>query len=211
VDRGIGAPVGVDSNVPPTYESTIVTALGEYEREKTIRNYSINEAYEHVLQNKQGEILAKNITVLLDSTAVSTSVNKDVIKTLVANAINATLTSVEVDFLAFDRSLEQQYESEMQVSARQQKFIQLTIGFLLLISALTLLLYLLLSRLRLRKQRQEVLSRRQRFEQELLASVAEEKLTPEETELVNMMETLFHAAENQPEEVALLLRLWLNE
>lgn len=211
VDRGIGAPVGVDSNVPPTYESTIVTALGEYEREKTIRNYSINEAYEHVLQNKQGEILAKNITVLLDSTAVSTSVNKDVIKTLVANAINATLTSVEVDFLAFDRSLEQQYESEMQVSARQQKFIQLTIGFLLLIGALTLLLYLLLSRLRLRKQRQEVLSRRQRFEQELLATVTEEKLTPEETELVNMMETLFHAAENQPEEVALLLRLWLNE
>ena len=45
----------------------------------------------------------------------------------------------------------------------------------------------------------------------MLATVTEEKLTPEETELVNMMETLFHAAENQPEEVALLLRLWLNE
>lgn len=211
VDRGVGAPVGVDSNVPPTYESTIVTALGEYEREKTIRNYSINEAYEHVLQNKQGEILEKNITVLLDSTAVSTSVNRDVIKNLVANAISATVTNVEVDFLAFDRSVEQQFESELQVATRQQKFIQLTIGFILLIGAMMLLLYLLLSRLRLRKQRQEILNRRQRFEQELLAAVPEEKLTPEESELVNMMETLFNAAENQPEEVALLLRVWLSE
>ena len=118
---------------------------------------------------------------------------------------------MEVDFLAFDRSVEQQFESELQVATRQQKFIQLTIGFILLIGAMMLLLYLLLSRLRLRKQRQEILNRRQRFEQELLAAVPEEKLTPEESELVNMMETLFNAAENQPEEVALLLRVWLSE
>jgi flagellar M-ring protein FliF len=211
VDRGTGAPVGVDSNVPPTYESTTVTALGQYEREKTIRNYNVNEAYEHILQNKQGEILDKNVTVLIDSTAVASSVNKDNIKTIVANAVSASITNVEVDFLAFDRSIEEQYESEMQIVDRQQKFVQLMIGFILLAGAMMLLVYLLIGRMRLRKQRQDIIDRRRKFEEELLAAVPEEKLSPEEAELVNMMETLFTAAESKPEEVALLLKVWLNE
>jgi flagellar M-ring protein FliF len=211
VDRGTGAPVGVDPNVPPTYESTTVTALGQYEREKTIRNYNVNEAYEHILQNKQGEILDKNVTVLIDSTAVASTVNKDNIKAIVANAVSASITNVEVDFLAFDRSIEEQYESEMQIVDRQQKFVQLMIGFILLAGAMMLLVYLLIGRMRLRKQRQDIIDRRRKFEEELLAAVPEEKLSPEEAELVNMMETLFTAAESKPEEVALLLKVWLNE
>jgi flagellar M-ring protein FliF len=118
---------------------------------------------------------------------------------------------VEVDFLAFDRSIEEQYESEMQIVDRQQKFVQLMIGFILLAGAMMLLVYLLIGRMRLRKQRQDIIDRRRKFEEELLAAVPEEKLSPEEAELVNMMETLFTAAESKPEEVALLLKVWLNE
>lgn len=208
---GAGLPVGVDSNVPPTYESTTVSSGGQYDREKTIRNYNVNEIYEHILQNNQGEILDKNITVLIDSTVVADTVTKDGIKSIVANAVSATTTNVEVDFLAFDRSAEKQLESQMEVINRQQKFVQLMMGIVLLIAAMMLLFYLLLGRLKLRKQRQDVLDRRKKFEQELITISPEDKLTPEERTLVEMMEMLFSAADTKPEEVALLLKVWLNE
>ncbi|HPE68198.1 MAG TPA: flagellar basal-body MS-ring/collar protein FliF [Thermotogota bacterium] len=206
-----GYPVGVDSNVPPTYESTIASLGPQYTREKETVNYNVNEAYEKVLQNKQGEILEKNITVLIDSVAVASEIQTSSIKTIVANAVNATESNVEVEFLAFDRSIQEEMESQMEFLERQRRFFQLFLGMALLVASIVTLIYLLVGRMRTRRKRRDIMDRRRKLEEELVESASQDKLSPEEQELVEMLESLFKAVDARPEEVAMVLKVWMNE
>ncbi|HOO32676.1 MAG TPA: flagellar basal-body MS-ring/collar protein FliF [Thermotogota bacterium] len=206
-----GQVVGTDANIPPTYETTSTSNEPTYERDKTTTNYNVNEAYQKILQNNQGEILDKNITVLIDSMAVATGVTTDSIKAIVANSIDATITNVEVAFLAFDRSTEQEMESQMKLLENQQKFIQLVIGVTLLAISMMLLIYLMTSRVKKRKKRQEIIEKRMAFEHEVQQSIESEELSGEEQELIGLLELLYRTIEEKPEEIAMVLKAWLNE
>jgi len=206
-----GDPVGVDSNVPPTYESTTVSMTTDYSREKSIINYNVNEMYQRVLMNRQGEIIDKNLTVLIDSTNASHDVEASTIQSLVANAINASVSNVEVQFLAFDRSLEEQMRAQLQVESQRQRFIQLITGMLLLAAVIMILVYFLLQKSRQKKYEREIGDKRRRVGEELEKMARDEPLSPEEQELVDMILLLEGAAREKPQEVALVLRLWLNE
>jgi flagellar M-ring protein FliF len=210
-----GQVVGTDANIPPTYESTDTENDPTYERDKTTTNYNVNEAYQKILQNNQGEILDKNITVMIDSLAIeaqaATGVTTDTIKSLVANSIDATITNVEVAFLPFDRSAEYEMESQMKLLENQQKFIQLVVGVTLLAISMMLLIYLMTSRVKKRKKRQEIIEKRMAFENEVQQTIESEELSSEEQELVNLLEMLYRTVEEKPEELALVLKAWLNE
>ena len=143
-----GQVVGTDANIPTVYEATDTGNLTDYERESKTTNYNVNEIYEKILQNKQGEILNKNITVLIDSLVVATSVTTDSIKGIVANSIDATTSNVAVEFLAFDRSAEQELRQQLALVENQRKFVQLVIGVTLLAVSIMLLIYILSSRMK---------------------------------------------------------------
>ncbi|HPF17195.1 MAG TPA: flagellar basal-body MS-ring/collar protein FliF [Thermotogota bacterium] len=206
-----GQVVGTDANIPTVYEATDTGDLTDFERESKTVNYNVNEIYEKILQNKQGEILNKNITVLIDSLAVATGVTTDSIKGIVANSIDATLTNVAVEFLAFDRSTEEQIKRQLELVETQQKFIQLVIGVTLLAISIMLLIYILSSRMKKKKKRQEIIQKRMAFEQEIQQTIEREELSPDEQELVTLMEMLFENVEKKPEEIAMVLKAWLNE
>ena len=206
-----GDAVGVDANVPPVYEATDTELPPEYERSKTTTNYNVNEAYEKILQNNQGEILDKSITVLIDSTAVASGVTSTSIKNIVANSVDATESKVEVQFLAFDRTAEKQVEEQMKMLENQKKFIQLVIGVTLLVLSMMLLIYLMSARVKKRKKRQEIIEKRKAFDKEIEETVQAEELSPDERELVNMVEMLYNSVDNKPEEIAMVLKAWLNE
>jgi len=206
-----GSPVGVDSNVPPTYESTETGSEKTYERERNTTNYNVNEAYEKILQNNQGEILAKNVSVMIDSTDLATGVTEDFVATFVANAINATTTDIEIAFIPFNRSEESQMKAEMDAIKARDRFTQLMIGVALLALSMLLMMYLLIGRMKMKKNRERILERRKQFERELKEIPSEDNLSEEERELVEMIEALYNAAEQRPEEVALVLKVWLNE
>ncbi len=207
----VGAPVGVDSNVPPTYESTTTGSATGYEKERSTTNYNVNEAYEKVMKNNQGEILAKNVSVMIDSTDLATSVTKDFVATFVANAINATTTDIEIAFIPFNRSEEELMKSEMESIRAKDKFTQLMVGVALLALSMLLMMYLLIGRMKMKKKREKIIERRKQFEKELKEVPLEESLSEEERELVGMIEMLYNAVDQRPEEVALVLKVWMNE
>jgi flagellar M-ring protein FliF len=206
-----GQVVGTDANIPTVYEATDTGDMTDYERESKTVNYNVNEIYEKILQNKQGEILNKNITVLIDSMVVATSVTTDNIKGIVANSIDATTNNVAVEFLAFDRSAEQEIRQQLAQLENQRKFVQLVIGMTLLAVSIMLLIYILSSRMKKKRKRQEIIQKRMEFEQEVQKTMEQEELSPEEQELVSLMEMLYQNAETKPEEIAMVLKAWLNE
>lgn len=206
-----GDPVGVDANVPPTYESTTLAMMTDYSREKSIINYNVNEAYERVMMNRQGEIIDKNLTVLIDATAVSPDLEAATIQSFVANAINASVSNVEVQFLAFDRSLEEQMRAQLESEALRQRFVQLVTGMLLLLAVTMLLAYYLINKSRQKKHERDIMEKRKRVEQELQQMAADQPLSADEQELYDMIMLLEGAAKEKPQEVALVLKLWLNE
>jgi flagellar M-ring protein FliF len=206
-----GQVVGTDANIPTVYEATDTGDMTDYERESKTVNYNVNEIYEKILQNKQGEILNKNITVLIDSMVVATSVTTDNIKGIVANSIDATTSNVAVEFLAFDRSAEQEIRQQLAQLENQRKFVQLVIGMTLLAVSIMLLIYILSSRMKKKRKRQEIIQKRMEFEQEVQKTMEQEELSPEEQELVSLMEMLYQNAETKPEEIAMVLKAWLNE
>ncbi len=206
-----GRVVGTDANIPTIYEATDTGDVTDYERSSQTTNYSVNEIYEKILKNKQGEILSKNITVLIDSMVVATSVTSESIKNIVANSIDATTTNVAVEFLAFDRSAELRLQEQLQMLENQDKFIQLVIGMTLLAISTMLLIYLLSSRMKKKKKRQEIIDKRMAFEQEVQRTIEKDELSSEEQELITLLELLYENVENKPEEIALVLKAWLNE
>jgi len=116
-----------------------------------------------------------------------------------------------VEFLAFDRSAEQEMRQQLQLVENQKKFVQLVIGVTLLAISIMLLVYILSSRMKKKKKRQEIIQKRMAFEQEVQQTLEKEELSPDEQELVTLMEMLYDNVETKPEEIALVLKAWLNE
>jgi len=107
--------------------------------------------------------------------------------------------------------LEEQMRAQLQVESQRQRFIQLITGMLLLAAVIMILVYFLLQKSRQKKYEREIGDKRRRVGEELEKMARDEPLSPEEQELVDMILLLEGAAREKPQEVALVLRLWLNE
>lgn len=213
----VGGPVGTEANIPPTYESLGETGKTKVERQKNITNYNISEVYQKIIDNREGEIRDKSITVFINESLANQSttsvLNADIIKKAVANAINVGDDKVEVVMAPFDKTAEIEMKKELERVSQQRAFMKLALGILLLTAAIVVLFYLLIRRMRLARERREIMMRRQELEKEVMESlkVSEEVLPPEEKELLELRENLEQLSEEKPEDVASVIRLWLTE
>lgn len=212
-----GGAVGTESNIPPTYESLESTEKSKVNREKTIVNYNVSEIYQKIIQNREGEIMDKTITVFINESLenqTSTSLmNADIIKKAVANAINVNSDKVEIVITPFDKTLETEMMKELEESSKRQAFVRLAFGILTLTAVMVVLIYTLLRRMRLAKERKEIMRRRQELEKEIMETlvVSEEALPPEEKEILELRQSLERLSEERPEDVAVVIKMWLEE
>jgi len=212
-----GGPVGTEANIPPTYESFEGTEETKIERRKTITNYNVSEVYQKVIDNREGEILDKSITVFINESLANQStasvLNTDIIKKAVANAINVNNDKVEIVITPFDKTVETEMMKEIERVSKQRAFMKLAFGVLLLTAAIVVLLYSMIRRIKLAKERRKIMMRRQELEKEIMESlkITEEALPPEEKELLELRQNLEQLSEERPEDVASVIRLWLAE
>lgn len=223
-----GGAVGTDSNIPPTYPSTTGEGTSTYEKTHTITNYEINSIVENVVQNKEGEIEALSLSVVIDaSSSVFQRFDEServkwagIVSDLVSKGIGANSSdpklSVSVAFLPFDRSLEENYQKSLAEMERKRRFSMMIFGLSILFVLCFLLIYLIIVQIRRIKGRRAIEQRKLRMEEELKKVFEEEKvkeapLTPEQQALLELKENLEKIYRESPEEVANIIKLWLVE
>ena len=135
------------------------------------------------------------------------------IKKAVANAINVNNDKVEIVIAPFDKTLETEMIKELEEASKRRAFVRLAFGILLLTAVIIILLYTMIRRMRIAKERREIMLRRQELEREIMESLrtTEEALPPEEKEILELRQNLEQLSDERPEDVANVIRLWLTE
>ncbi len=220
--------VGTDSNIPPTYPSATGEGTSTYEKTHTITNYELNSIVENVVQNKEGEIEALSLSVVIDaSSSVFQKFDENervkwagIVSDLVSKGIGANSSdpklSISVAFLPFDRSIEEEYQKSLAEMEKKRRFSMMIFGLSVLFILCFFLIYLIIIQLRRIKGRKAVEQRKLRMEEELKKVLEEEKvkeapLTPEQQALLELKENLEKIYKESPEEVASIIKLWLVE
>ncbi len=219
-----GGAVGTESNIPPGYQYMTGEGTGTYERKSSVVNYELNEVYERIMENKEGEIESVSISVIADaSSMVFRSMNKDEILKEVKNIVesgigaSASLTNlkVAVAILPFDKTIELEYKKAVEEAQKRMKFRAFSVGFTLLTILSFLLIYLMTLQIKKKKAYKVVVERKAMLEEELRKIlekeevVKEEELPEEAKELKELKERLEKVFGRDPSEIAYVIKLWI--
>lgn len=224
----VGGPVGIESNVPPTYPSLTQQGTSTYERTRTITNYELSSIVENIVQNKEGEIQTVSLSVIIDASSTvfsgfsETEMSRwaKIVSDLVEKGVGASSSeqnlSISVAFLPFDRSLEEEFRRSQLELEQRRRYVTMMIGFSLLAGLSFLLVYLIVLQARRVRARKAIEARKVRMEEELKRILEQEKvkevpLSPEEKALQELRENLEKVFKQDPEEVANVIKLWLVE
>ncbi|MBM7623525.1 flagellar basal-body MS-ring/collar protein FliF [Sporohalobacter salinus] len=211
-----GSPQGVpgtESNIPG-YEAS-EQQESNYEKEETTTNYEINEKVEKYTQ-VPGDVKKMSVAVMVNR-ELSTQ-QKESIRQSVEAAVGYSESrgdQITITNFKFDRSLEEKMTAEMeeQKAAEQRRWIIIGI-----VTALVLVIgFLIIRRLRgssdqgegEKQEGLDVVIDEQGEEE--IAATREKELSPEEKKRKEMKEEVSQLVEEQPEEVARLLKTWLSE
>ncbi len=202
----VGAP-GANSNIPPTYVTTTPSSqVSTYS--KSIRNYDVSQTYNQVIEDKSGEIKSLRMTVFLNSTDVK---EENTIRTAVANSIGVDASNVEVIPMLFDRSaMRAAAEAEAKLEA-QRRFKNLVVYSILLSILMTVGFYYMRAKGKKKKKLKEIEEKRKRIEEEVLEMTKKAKGTPEEEALVKMKEEALKWVDEDPAEVANIIKIWMSK
>ncbi len=218
-----GGAVGAESNIPPGYQYVTGEGSGTYERESQVTNYELNEMYERVVENREGEIEEMTISVVVDasSSVLKGDMNewaskvKDLVEKGIAASASITDLKIAVAFLPFDRSVEKELEMAKLEEEKRARFRLFAAGVILLTVIAFLIIYLVTLQIRKAKARKLIEERKMVLEEELKKMLAEEEvveeeiLTEEAKELKELTDKLEKAFGKDPADIAYVIKLWI--
>lgn len=224
--QGVGGPVGTESNVPPTtYENVEGQGTTTYQKSHEIVNYELNEIFENIVKNSEGEIENITVSVIIDSSStvlektpkdqVQQYIESIIEKSIYANTPQGSVTYA-VAFLPFSREVQEQFYKELQNVTEMQK-LRMKLVLLLVASILIFFAtYLGLFQYRKIKARKIMQQRYKALQEEAQKVIQElEEELPvggeEEALIEQLKEYLKQVAEATPEEVATVLKVWMAE
>ncbi len=217
-----GGAVGSESNIPPGYQYITGEGSGSYERNSQVVNYELNETYEKIIQNEEGEIKEMSISVVVDASSSVikgqatkwASEVKDLVEKGIAASASVTDLKVAVAFLPFDRSLEKELYSAKLEEEKRTKFRLFATGILLLTVIMFMLVYLLMLQIKKKKAKKIIEERKSILEEELRKALMEEEveeeiLTEESKEMKELTDRLERAFGKDPADIAYVIKLWI--
>ncbi|WP_422445837.1 flagellar basal-body MS-ring/collar protein FliF [Thermoanaerobacterium sp. DL9XJH110] len=200
---------GVNSNVPGYQQ--LNGGNSNYQKTETVRNYEVNESREN-LTVSPGAV--KKLTVSVVVNRELTDDEKNSISQLVGNAIgyDPQRDQISVEGMAFNNDLANAFAQEMSAKEQQQRTRQrnMILAGAALAAVLAVTLFRIFAARRRRKQEEE------RMVQELTAAAQQAAarqaaMQEQETEASDIFNSIEKMARRKPEDVAKVLRTWLNE
>lgn len=206
-----GGVPGTATNIPGYVTST--NNQSNYEKKETTRNYEINETKEKVV-SAPGSIKRLTVAVLVDSNmdkAQQDSLMRTVASTVGINPARGDAISVES--ISFNTELADKQRKEEEAAKFQDKLIfwaKILVPLLSIVAIVAFMLY--------RRRKEEEAAAEAEMD-ELAAALAVEAApeeiseadTPEDNERKQQRETIEKFAKAKPEDVAQLLKTWLND
>lgn len=202
-----GGVPGVDTNVPGYQQ--VNAGNSEYQKSDVTRNYEINESHEN-LTVAPGAVDKLTVSVVVNRTLNDN--DKDAISRLVGNAIgyDPQRDQISVEGMTFNNDLVTAITNEMnnlkQQRANQRNLIFIGAG---LLTAILFGTYSFITVRRRRKREEERIARELAEAQEAAAQQASSQTT--ETTRNDVYASIEKLARRKPEDVARLLKTWLNE
>ncbi|MDD3840431.1 MAG: flagellar basal-body MS-ring/collar protein FliF [Clostridia bacterium] len=206
---GGGVP-GIDSNDGAAQYVQPDEGDSSYEKKNEIKNYEVNQIKEQIEQ-AQGQIKDLSISVIIDSSDVDqtalSGTGLEEVRTLVASAVGIDPSFVNVQNMPFSKKgLKDDINEAFSAAEQLKKKQRLTNIIIVSAVAVIIILLVVFARRNARKSMQEL-----ETQQETAAVVDEtEELfqDDEQSKKRNQIEKLIR---QKPEEVAGLIRTWLNE
>jgi len=202
---------GTTSNIPQ-YQSATQGGNSQYNKKEVTENYEINKTQERT-SVATGSVKKLSVSVVVDGKL--SAIQKTSLQQAVATAAGLDLArgdQVTVENYAFDRSLVEEMQKQMENEAKkeQQK---------MLIWAGIGLLALLIAGYSLQKLIQQHRRRREELELDIpqiqdivsVKDLEKVELSPEEKEKQELRKELEKLAKSKPNDVASLLKAWLSE
>jgi flagellar M-ring protein FliF len=209
---GPGGVPGTTSNIPG-YVASNNNTQSNYEKKEAIRNYEINETKEKVVSTP-GSIRRLTVAVLVDSSIPRAQ--QDGLTRTVASAIGINPTrgdTIAVEAIQFNTELADKQRQEEEAYARQQQqLLWLKVG--LVVAAILAGLYYFYRRYARRREEEEIAAALALEPQPLVDAEAEaeqEELSAQDKERSEQRETVEKFAKSRPEDVAQILKVWLEE
>lgn len=202
-----GGVPGVDTNVPGYQQ--VNPGNSEYQKSDVTKNYEINESHEN-LTVAPGAVDKLTVSVVVNRTLNDN--DKDAISRLVGNAIgyDPQRDQISVEGMTFNNDLVTAMTNEMnnlkQQRANQRNLILIGTG---LLTAILFGTYGFITVRRRRKREEERIARELAEAQEAAAQQAASQTT--ETTRNDVYASIEKLARRKPEDVARLLKTWLNE
>lgn len=207
-----GGVPGTTSNIPGYVTNN--NTQSNYEKKESIRNYEINETKEKVISTP-GSIKRVTVAVLVDNSipkAQQASLTKTVASAIGINPVRGDTIAVEniqfnTDFADKQRKEEEDYAKQ------QQQMLMLKVGLAVL--ALLAILYYFYRKRALKREEEEALEALALEPQPVDAvdeeAAAQEELSAQEKERTEQRNSIEKFAKSRPEDVAQVLRVWLEE
>ncbi|MBP2653123.1 MAG: fliF [Firmicutes bacterium] len=206
-----GGVPGTTSNIPGY--ATSGNSQSTYEKKEVTRNYEINELKEKTVV-APGAIKRLTVSVLVDGNldkAQQDSITKAISSAVGANPARGDVVSVES--LAFSTELADKLRQEEQaLEGQKTRETWFKIGAAVI--AIFAILYILRSYLNRRRQAEEEAALIEELNSQSLAqeeTVATDEATSEERERLIQREAIAKFAKAKPDEVAQLIKTWVNE
>ncbi len=202
-----GGAVGTNSNIPPTYATTNPSSqISTYS--KTLKNYDVSQTYNQVIEDKSGEI--KNLTMTVFLNATSLKDGKE-IKDAVANSVGVPASDIQLISMVFNRSAQKAAaQAEAKLEA-ERRFRNLVVYSVFLSILLTIGFYYMMLKRKKRKRLKEIERKRKLIEEEVMEIAKQKKLAPQEEELVNLKASAQKWIEEDPAEVANIIKIWMSK
>lgn len=199
---------GTTSQIPGYQGQQNQGGSSSYQKTDTVKNYEINESIENITI-APGAVKKLTVSVVINRNLTDEEKNK--IASLVGSAIgfDSNRDIITVEGMTFERSLTEslakQMEEDKKSQARQRVYI-------LVISSFALMLFFVIARRLLtarKRAMEEKLAEQLILQQAATSSKAEEDLNILEAK--NRTRDIEILVKNRPEDVAKIIRSWLNE
>ncbi|MDK2836583.1 MAG: flagellar M-ring protein FliF [Thermosediminibacterales bacterium] len=195
---------GTTSNIPG-YEETN-KGQSEYSRKETTKNFEVNEIL-NKLKVAPGSVKKLTVSVVVNKELDENE--KSEIAQLVGSAIgyDPDRDKISVEGIVFDTSLQEEISKQIQAEKMQYRSMinkGLIVGSLLLSLTVIILYRWTLQRKKQRMRMEEVFA-------EQSSAIEKENVTDKTAEKSDLLKEIEKLARKQPENVAQIIRTWLNE
>lgn len=205
----VGGVPGTTTNIPGYVTNS--QGQSQYEKKEVTRNYEINELKEKVVA-APGSIKRLTVSVLVDdkiNKAQQDSLAKAVSSAIGINTARGDVVSVES--IPFNTEMaDKQRKEEQDLAAQQARDFWMKVGAAAL--AMIALFYIIRTYMRRRQEEEpEVVEIPTAATQQHIMEQANKELTPQEKDRMVQREAITKLAKSKPDEVAQLIKAWLNE